>query len=145
MSRDFNSPIILVASGMYKLKKEFMKSPVQSMYLNFGLLGLATKLSSKGFENVGMFQGDFKNISEIISEIESCGFKFQRIKHPVLVSVPSFFAIDWANDFIKAVKNINSKLKIIVGGRWVINANIDWIKSKMPDVDFFVWAVLMML
>ena len=131
------SPVLMIASGMYGAKKKFLLKPVESFYLNFPLLGLATQLYNKGYQNVKMIQGDQKSMNAVFEEIREAGIDVCQIKYPVLISVPSFFAIDWANDFIAVAKQKNPDLKFVVGGRWVINANYDWINKKMPNVDFF--------
>jgi len=85
-----------------------------------------------------MFQGDYKSINELIIELESCNINIIELTYPIFISTPSFFSISWANDFIIKIKDLNKDIKIIVGGRWIIDNNIDWMKTKMPNVDYFI-------
>lgn len=127
--------ILFIASGMKQKKKDFINNESNNLYLNYGLLGLATQLSNSGYDNVKMFQGDYKTIGEIIEEIKNTGISIEDITYPILISVPSFFAISWAEEFIDAIKCINSSVKIILGGRWVVDKNENWVKNKIPNVD----------
>lgn len=127
--------ILLVAAGMKKKKKDFVHNEVENLYLNYGLLGLATQLYNDGYKNIRMFQGDYKTIEEFIKEIEGAGISIQDIKYPIFVSIPSFFAVNWAKEFIDKIKNINPNIKVVVGGRWVVDKNRNWIKSKINNID----------
>lgn len=129
--------ILMVASGMEKIKKPFLKNKVENIYLNYGLLGLGTKLCEKGYNNVKLFQGDNKKVNDILEEIQINGVEIEKIKYPIFVSVPSFFSISWAKNFISCIKNKNPNIKVILGGRWVIDENLDWCKSVFKEVDFF--------
>ena len=106
------------------------------MYLNYGLLGLATILYDKGYENVQMFQGDYKPPASVLEEILKCGIDVKDIRFPVFVSVPSFFSVEWAQDFIQQLKELNSGILVVLGGRWVVDRNIEWIQQYIPEVDF---------
>jgi hypothetical protein len=132
-----NDTILMIASGMKKSKKPFIKGSVENVYLNYGLLGLGSILYDKGYKNVKMFQGDNKGIQEILNEIESVGVDIKSIEYPVFISVPSFFSVSWAIEFINSLKYIKPNMKVILGGRWVIDQNLEWCKKKFTNVDFF--------
>jgi len=135
---DKQSPVIAVAAAMYDSNNAFSgkkRFHLMSNYLNYGLLGLCTKLSEQGFSNVKMFQG--KTVADTIKEIRGAGVAVEDVKHPLLLSMPSVLNIEWANDFTRAIKELNPELKIVAGGRWLVDPNVDWIKEKMPNVDFF--------
>ncbi len=132
-----DNTIIMVASGMKRPKKDFNRFNELNRYLNYGLLGLGTQLYNKGYK-VKIFQGDYKKISEVIDEIESNNIQIKKLNYPICVSIPSFFSIDWANEFIQNIHEINNDAKIVLGGRWVIDNNIEWLKLKMPSVNSFV-------
>lgn len=127
----------MIASGMKKSKKPFIKNSVENIYLNYGLLGLGSILYDKGYTKVKMFQGDSKTIQEMFDEIASTGIDIKEMKYPVFISVPSFFAISWAIEFINDIKLKNPNIKIILGGRWVLDQNLDWCKKIFTNVDFF--------
>lgn len=133
---DSGENILMVASGVKKKKKDYMTFDTENLYLNYGLLGLGSILSKKGYK-VSMFQGDNKMPPSVITEIISMNINISNMKYPIFISVPSFFAISWANEFIDCVKLINPSVKIVLGGRWVIDENLSWVREKMPKVDFF--------
>jgi len=137
MKQYMDNTVIMVASGMKKPKKEYNTLNELNLYLNYGLLGLATQLHNKGYKTK-MFQGDYKSIDELILEITTNKIDITRLKYPIFISNPSFFSISWANDFSLKIKELNKDIKIIVGGRWVIDNNFDWIKLRMPNVDTFI-------
>lgn len=70
-----------------------MNEDTENLYLNYGLLGLASLLYEKGFHGVRMFQGDFKEIEELLQEIHDDGIDVQSLEYPVFLSIPSFFAL----------------------------------------------------
>lgn len=125
----------MVAAGMKKKKKDFVHNEIENLYLNYGVLGLATQLYNDGYQNVKMFQGDFKKISDVLEEIEKAGIVIEELETPVFISIPSFFAVEWAKEFIYEIKRINTNIKVIVGGRWVVDTNAEWIRKKMPYID----------
>lgn len=127
----------MIASGMKKSKKPFIKNSVENIYLNYGLLGLGSILYDKGYTKVKMFQGDSKTIQEMFDEIASTEVDIKKIKYPVFISVPSFFAISWAIEFINEIKSKSPNIKIILGGRWVLDQNLDWCKEIFTNVNFF--------
>ena len=130
--------ILCVSAGTHLAKNHFKSRDYvkDDVYLSYGLLGLATNLANKGFD-ARMFQGDTKSIEMFCNEIKSQSINLDNLNHPILIALQSMFAIDWANDFIAAIKKENPEQKIIAGGRWVIDKNHEWIKQKMPNVDFF--------
>lgn len=107
------------------------KSSENCLYLNYGLLGLATNLHAKGYE-VKMYQGDYDSVDTTLSKIGDTVDSY----YPIFLSVPSFLALSWAEEFVKKAKD-KYNAKIVLGGRWTIDNNLEWIKNKMPDVDFF--------
>lgn len=126
--------IVMVAAGSYLEKNAYKEYGVRNLYLNYGLLGLSTKLSDQGF-SVRMFQGDDRTPEFLISEIEQnmC----MKGQYPVFLSIPSFFHVQWARDFSKQLKE-RYDVRLVAGGRWVIDRNLSWIKEKIPEVDFFI-------
>lgn len=134
--RQKEKTILMIASGMKKKKKEFMNEDTDNLYLNYGLLGLATLLYDKGYSGVKMFQGDFKSVRELLQDISDAGIDVTSLSYPIFLSVPSFFALSWAEEFIDEIKKKKHDIKIIMGGRWTVDNNLEWIKSKLPLVDY---------
>lgn len=132
-----NNKILMISAGMERPKKDFNEINKLNLYLNYGILGLATLLYEKGYE-VNVFQGDYKQIDQVIEEIKLCDIDILALKYPVFISIPSFFALSWAIKCINKLKELNDDLKIIVGGRWIVDNNLEWLKSKIKKVDLFV-------
>lgn len=131
--------IVMIAAGMFKKRKNYSYSGLENIYLNYGLLGLASNLKDKGYDAI-MFQGDSKKIDNLMDEIEQTGVNLKQIEYPIFVSVPSFWAVQWAIDCIYKLKEINTACKVILGGRWILDQNSDWAKKKFPQVDFFSYG-----
>lgn len=130
--------ILMIGAGMKIPKKEYNKYSRENIYLNYGLLGLGTILNKKHNIDVKIFQGDYKSVDEFIKEIYKVNIKIEDIKKPIVISIPSFFAIEWTQELVNKIRNINPNIKLIVGGRWVIDNNLQWIKDKLPDVNLFI-------
>ena len=59
---------------------------------------------------------------------------------PILVSLPSYFAIGWTQQFLSRTKALRSDVKIVVGGRWVVGHDGLWIRNKLPEIDLVVYG-----
>lgn len=127
--------VLVVSAGMDKIKKDYMKRDLENYYLNYGALGLATILKKKQY-NVKMYQGDYTSAKEFVDSLPD----LSNTKYPVLLSIPSFLAIQWCIDFSRELKEKYPNIKIVAGGRWVLDFNYDWCKSKLPNIDKFVFG-----
>ena len=127
----------MISAGLNESKKPFMDTDIENLYLNYGLLGLGSNLYSQGFTNVKMFQGDTKSTCQMFEEILDNGIVVEELQYPVFISIPSFFSVPWAIEFIDKLKQINHSIKVILGGRWVLDKNTEWCKNKFKQVDFF--------
>lgn len=136
-----NDTIIMVASGMKSPKKDYMERSKLNIYLNYGLLGLATTLEKQGYKNVRMFQGDYREAKQMIKEFESEGIKLKEINMPIFISIPSFFAVEWAKEFVSKCKEVNNKIKFIIGGRWVIDKNLEWVREQFPEAKTLIMGL----
>lgn len=108
----------------------------QNRYLNYGLLSLATVLRKSGWAAL-QIQGLFDSPNETLKKCMDFGFS-KSSKLPFLISIPSFYAISWVNEFISLVKEINSSVKIVIGGRWVISDRSDLMNSLVPNADIVI-------
>lgn len=104
-------------------------------YLNYGLLSLATRIKSLGYEAL-VVHGGFYSPDEIFSEMVILGLK--KTTFPILVSITSFFAFSWAKQFCSILKKNITNAKVIVGGRWVTTNREEWVKYEIPEVDIVV-------
>ncbi|OVE68230.1 hypothetical protein CCS79_09955 [Clostridium diolis] len=125
--------IVSISAGMKQPKKTYNALNIKNLYLNYGLLGLSTILKNKGYK-VKMFQGDYYDPSEIVNIIKESGINLSELKYPVLLSIPSYFAVPWAKELCKKLKD-NYNIKIVAGGRWVVGKDELWLKNIIPEID----------
>lgn len=130
-----NDEVLLISSGLINPKKEYNKLSKLNFYLNYGLLGLATELNNNGY-STKVYHGAYEHPDVFADKLPLVNL--QAPKYPILLSVPSFYAIPWAQRFIALIKQNNPTSKIIVGGRWVTNGNAKWIRNKLPQVDMVI-------
>lgn len=128
--------VLFVASGMEKPKRRSSVYKIESLYLNYGLLGLATNLKVRTGLESRMFQGDYNSVEYTLFEVEQ-EFNLSEYSYPMFISVPSFISVSWAVNFIELIKSKYPSIKVVLGGRWVIDSNLKWAKDKFPLVDYF--------
>lgn len=130
-----NNRLFMVSAGLLEPKKENNILNKRNLYPNYGLISLATVLEAKGYDPL-VFHGDYKKPQIIIDLMFKNGF--EQSTHPILLSLPSFFSLTWAQKFCKRIKKQFPKKEIIVGGKWVVNGNKKWIKSNLKEVNSFI-------
>lgn len=121
--------IFCISAGQKVTKKTDHIIHRQNRYLNYGLLSLTSVLKRSGLEAVQV-QGNFDDPEFVFSRCVSLGITDST--YPVLISVPSFYAVSWANEFIQLVRNYRPKAEIIVGGRWVVDGQAKKLHDLMP-------------
>lgn len=107
------------------------------LYLNYGLLSLATRLNERGHPVIlkhGGFSDPLRFVDGIPTEY------LVGATAPLLLSLPSSFAIGWAREFCAEIKRIAPQLRIVVGGRWVTATDGAWIRAQIPSVDLVVFG-----
>jgi hypothetical protein len=129
--------IFFVSAGMNRPKKIDNKLSRIHKYLNYGLLGLATTLHRKGY-STRVFHGGFEDPGLFAEMMINEGVL--ETPHPLLLSLPSSFAIGWAQIFCARIRAAHPQIKIIVGGRWVTADDGRWLRSRIPDVDLVVYG-----
>lgn len=127
--------IIAVSAGQEFPKKGNTIIRKKLKYLNFGLLGLVTLIHHYSAHEIKMFQADDLSVLELIKEIEDSGINLTSECECVLLSIPSYHAISWCEKFCEYIK-MQYGLKIIVGGRWVVDNHADWVRKRLRYVDF---------
>lgn len=132
-----DDPLLLVSAGMFKPKKADHALARLHMYLNYGLLGLASVLSERGY-NVKLAHGRFSPPEDFVRHI--IDKQWLRTNYPLFLSIPSSYAIGWSKEFCKLVREQRPDIKIIVGGRWVVGTDGRWIKSLIPQTDLVVYG-----
>lgn len=128
--------IFCISAGQLFIKKADTVINRRNRYLNYGLLSLATVLNKSGWD-VLQIQGLFESPNETLKKCVDFGFS-KSSKLPFLISIPSFYAISWVNEFICLLKEINSSIKIVIGGRWVVSDRGELMGSLVPDADIFI-------
>jgi radical SAM superfamily enzyme YgiQ (UPF0313 family) len=124
--------VLCVAAGQTRARKVQNTLSRRHLYLNYGLLSLATRLRGMGLDAV-QIQGNFdppaKTLAACIDEglLES-GF-------PLLLSIPSFYAVPWAREFIAETRKIKPDQRFIVGGRWVVADRPERLSEAIGGVD----------
>lgn len=127
--------ILCISAGMLKPKK--MDNPIARlhMYLNYGLLGLASILENRGYEPT-VVHGRFEDPEDFVFDLHTRGFLTST--HPILVSLPSSFALPWARAACTTIRTVVPGNRIVVGGRWVVANDQNWIKSQLPQANEFI-------
>lgn len=129
--------VIAVSAGQNTFKKGNNVLRQRIKYLNYGLLGLATILKEKLNVDISVFQADYFTAEELIRHIENVGIDIVAECECFLVSIPSFYSISWCQQFCELIK-VRYNKRIIVGGRWVVDGNSEWVKQKLRYVDRIV-------
>lgn len=127
--------IWFISAGIDKPKKRDHLLSRRQQYLNYGALCLATTLHLKGY-SVNLVHGGHSDAIEFVEKLAKSGF-FET-KYPILISVPSFYALSWVQSFTAEVRGHSSKIKIVIGGRWVVGSDINWLKTKLPFADVII-------
>lgn len=123
--------IIFVSAGMIRKKKEHQAT---SLYLNYGFLGLAS-IVSENYDNVCYYQGDIYSPKKLFNLLRNN--KFITNNYPIFLSIPSFYAVSWAEEFSELLKTYYPTTIIIAGGRWVVKDNM-FIEHNLKYIDYFI-------
>ena len=129
--------VLMIGAGMQRPKKSGNPLAPLHRYLNYGLLGLAGLLQGKGYLP-RVFHGHFSAPDEFVSRLDGLGWLNTSL--PVLLSIPSGFALGWSRAFCRLVKERRPDIKIVAGGRWVVAEDGAWLRSQIPDVDLVVYG-----
>ncbi len=127
--------VTFVSAGMLAPKKRDHMLARRQLYLNYGALSLATILDDSGTDTV-LVHGEHEDPADVVRDLLEQGVLPSRL--PVMVSIPSFYALPWAQLFCRLVRGADPDARIIVGGRWVVGPDPDWLKAKLPEADLLV-------
>lgn len=125
------SKVFCIAAGQLDVKKEATTLNKRNHYLNYGLLSLVSLLNDSGYEAI-QIQGNFDAPEVTLNRAVELGI--MDTSHPVLISMPSFYALTWVNNFSRQLKELLN-CKIIVGGRWVVDGQPKLLNQALPYVD----------
>ncbi|WP_299934575.1 radical SAM protein [uncultured Pelagimonas sp.] len=118
------SKIVAVSAGMLSPKKGNEPYRRAHRYLNYGLLGLASKFRAK----VPVYHGHFDSPTVFLEKYPEI-----LLADTVLLSLPSFYAVEWSQILVRNLLKNNKNVKVHIGGRWVIDQNWDYIVAKFPS------------
>jgi hypothetical protein len=124
--------VFCISAGQLVTKKADHIIHRKNRYLNYGLLSLATILKNNGFETI-QIQGGFDAPNDTFDTSIAEGLLAST--YPILISIPSFYAISWINSFINLIKMALPQKKVIIGGRWVIDGEVTLMKELVPLAD----------
>lgn len=127
--------VICISAGQLSTKKANNRLNRRNQYLNYGLLSLASVLKRSGMAPI-VIHGHFSAPSETLKTALTYGLADSSL--PVLLSIPSFYAVAWARVFMAEAKALLPSLRFIVGGRWIIGNRPDLLKSMLPEADLVI-------
>jgi hypothetical protein len=104
----------------------------RQIYLNYGALSLATMLQLGGHESV-LVHGEHRTPDEVFAELRSA--RWFPSRYPLMLSIPSFYALPWAQRFCQIAKAADPDCRIVVGGRWVVGPDMVWFRTLLPEAD----------
>lgn len=130
-----SNTIAFVSAGMSSPKKRDHMLARRQLYLNYGALSLATILDLMGSQTM-LVHGEHGEPSEVLETLLEKGVFPSRL--PVMLSIPSFYALPWAQAFCRLVRSHDPEAKIIVGGRWVVGPDPKWLRTKLPEANVLV-------
>lgn len=127
--------IFFLSAGQLTTKKERNPFNLNQLYLNYGLLSIASLLKSQGLLPI-QFHGNFDAPVDFYAKL--CEFGFNDNKNPVFISIPSFYAVSWCDELTKIIKKHTPSKKIVIGGRWVIDGESQLLKKYIQNVDIII-------
>ncbi|WP_298210762.1 radical SAM protein [Acidovorax sp.] len=130
-----SNTVVFVSAGMLSPKKRDHTLARRQLYLNYGALSLATILDRRGTQTV-LVHGEHSPPAEVLDTLQEEGVFPSRL--PVMLSIPSFYALPWAQTFCSLVRRLDPLVNIIVGGRWVVGPDPEWLKAKLPEANTFI-------
>lgn len=130
-----SSVVVFVSAGMLAPKKRDHRLARRQLYLNYGALSLATMMAETGTDAI-LVHGEHRDPEDVLHGLIGDGSLPSR--HPLMLSIPSFYALTWAQSFCRLVRQVDPEARIIVGGRWVVGPDPEWLGGKIPEADHFV-------
>lgn len=135
MVSDRSERVLFVSAGMLAPKKRDHPLARRQLYLNYGALTLATKVERSGRASI-LVHGAHRAPAEFIESLYEQGYLPSR--YPIMLSLPSFYALAWAQEFCRLLRSRDPNCSIVAGGRWVVGPDIGWFRTKLPEATHFV-------
>lgn len=135
ITRQGRRRVLFVSAGLLQPKKRDHALARRQLYLNYGALGLASLCDINGLDT-WMVHGEHQDPLALADRLHQQGWLGPGT--PLLLSIPSFYALAWSRCFCEAVKRIEPRVRIVLGGRWVTNPNPRWLQHWIPHADLIV-------
>lgn len=129
--------VFFISAGQLRTKKGRNISNQKNMYLNYGLLSLATVVNNAGYQSL-VIHGNFSLPDDFFSELVDLGLL--KTNYPIYISIPSYYALSWVRELTNLLKD-NVKNKIYIGGRWVIDSHPELLSKEIPYADEIISGV----
>jgi len=130
-----SSVVAFVSAGMPAPKKRDHLLARRQLYLNYGALSLATMLKATGLKTM-LVHGEHREPAEVVEQLLAADALPSSL--PLMLSVPSFYALPWAQELCRIVRRVDPTARIVVGGRWVVGPDVDWLRVKLPEANVLV-------
>jgi len=127
--------VLFISAGMAQPKKRDHPLARRQLYLNYGALTLATLLTRIGL-SCRLVHGGHETPGSVLDGLVEQGLLPSAF--PVMLSVPSFYALSWSQAFCRQLRAFDPSGRIIIGGRWVTSPDPDWLGSLIPEADRIV-------
>ncbi|WP_147019886.1 B12-binding domain-containing radical SAM protein [Methylorubrum extorquens] len=127
--------VLFVSAGMSRPKKRDHALSRRQLYLNYGVLTLATVLDAGGHPST-LVHGEHEEAVEFLEKLAAKGLLPSR--HPIMLSLPSFYALEWTKAFCSGLKARFPECRIVAGGRWVTDPDPEWLRRQVPEIDLVV-------
>ena len=128
--------LVFVGAGLSTPKKGNARVLRRHRYLNYGLLSLANGLATNAR---CVFHGHFDDPRTTMADIKTIFPPSSPTTF--LVSCPSFLALEWSRTFVTLVRQEYGDCKVLFGGRWVVDGNVQHLAKLIPGVDAFVEGI----
>jgi hypothetical protein len=130
--------VVFISAGLSNAKKSEHPFARLHLYLNYGLLGLATIVYKTGLAS-RVFHGDFSKPTDFMARRDLRAV-LMNTDFPVFLSLPSGKAVPWAAEFLRLVKELRKDVKVVIGGRWVLREDVSWLRPALGGGDLFVFG-----
>ena len=128
------SPVLCVAAGQFLTRKKDNPVARKNLYLNYGLLSVASHLKRMGLDACQV-QGNFDSPEKTLEKCVRLGLINGK---PIFLSIPTFYALDWARCFVRLLKREVKGQRFVIGGRWTIGGRPERLREFLDEGDVVV-------
>jgi radical SAM superfamily enzyme YgiQ (UPF0313 family) len=127
---------IFISCGQ-KQKKLTNKLSTRNLYLNYGLLAVASTFKKDGYDVV-VYQADYKSPVDFYNFLNNS--EDLVAANNLFLSIYTYYTLEWTIEFCRIISDAYPHIKLIAGGKWVITSvdEIPKLKSLIPSISVFV-------